>query len=292
MRSSLVPRLLLVLLAFALFAGTGAARADARTDYLVRILQTGEEFRVRAQAAIALGGMSPSDQIVQALVRGLGDADPSVRAACAASLERVGDGSALAALRTASTDRETTVRIAANRATRAIETRTRSASTTTSTTTTTATVTASTTTTPSASDRYYVGVNALAAQAQGLDAGVLRSGRQLLVREASGVGGVVIAPENETSAAANTAIRSRRLVGFFLEASVVEFESSATGTRVKVSVIVGTYPGRDMRAILQGSATVPGAQGADAQRMALEGAIRGALRQLGSAFARSAPARP
>ena len=81
-----------------------------------------------------------------------------------------------------------------------------------------------------------VGVSAIASQAQGLDAGVLRSGRQLLVREASGIGGVVIAPESESSAAATTAIRSRRLTGFFLEAAVTEFESAATGTRVKAGL--------------------------------------------------------
>lgn len=289
MRTSVSRRLPLALV-LTLVLGASVARADARTDYLVRILQTSAEFRVRAQAAIALGGMSPSDQISQALVRGLSDADPSVRAACAASLERVGDASALVALRAAASDGDGNVRTAASRAQRAIESRARSASATT-TTTTTSTVSSSTTT-PSADDRYYVGVSPPATQAQGLDASVLRSARQVIVREASAVGGVVIAPEGETNAAANTAIRSRRLTGFFLETSITEFESSATGTRVKVSIIVGTYPGRDMRAILQGSATVPGAQGVDAQRMALEGAIRGALRQLGSAFARSAPARP
>jgi hypothetical protein len=296
MRSPSESSWLAVLLAAFLFfgAGTDAVRADARTDYLVRILQTSEEFRVRAQAAIALGGMSPSDPITQALIRGLSDSDASVRAACAASLERVGDGAAIAALRTAASDREASVRSAASRAQRAIETRTRTAAnpTTTTTTTTTTAVASTTNTTPSAADRYYMGISAPGAQAQGLDASVLRSARQLVVREASSIAGVVIAPEGETSAAANTAIRSRRLTGFSIEASVTEFESSATGTRVKVSIILGTYPGRDMRAILQGSATVPGAQGVEAQRMALEGAIRGGLRQLGSALARLAPPRP
>ncbi len=291
MRHPVVHRYLAALLAGLLFLGASGVRADARTDYLVRILQTSQEFRVRAQAAIALGGMAPSREITQALVRGLGDADPSVRAACAASLSRVGDADSLAALRGAASDSDSSVRTEVQRATRAVETRTRTAAAVTTTTTTTAAVTAVTPTTTGEA-RYYVGVNPPAAQAQGLDASVLRSARQLFVREASNVTGVVIAPEGESTSAANTAIRSRRLTGFFLEASITEFESSASGTRVKVSVIVGTYPGRDMRAILQGSATVPGAQGVEAQNMALEGAIRGALRQLGSAFARSAPARP
>jgi hypothetical protein len=52
-----------------------------------------------------------------------------------------------------------------------------------------------------------------------------------------------------------------------------------------VSVIVNTYPGRDMRVILQGAATVQGASGASAERQAIEGALTGALRRLPQAFA-------
>ncbi|MEM9193221.1 MAG: hypothetical protein AAGF12_28865, partial [Myxococcota bacterium] len=52
-----------------------------------------------------------------------------------------------------------------------------------------------------------------------------------------------------------------------------------------VSVIVNTYPGRDMRAILQGAATVQGGgSGPQARRQAIEGALSGALRRLPQAL--------
>ena len=69
---------------------------------------------------------------------------------------------------------------------------------------------------------------------------------------------------------------------------MVSADATANGTRVAVSVIVGTYPGRDMRAILNGAATVPGSGGPEADRAAVEGAIRGALRNLPQALSSAA----
>ncbi len=78
------------------------------------------------------------------------------------------------------------------------------------------------------------------------------------------------------------------MTGYYLDSSVVSIEQTPAGTRVVVSVIVGTYPGRDMRAILQGAATVPGSSGPGAIRAAIEGALRGAIRRLSQAMEASA----
>jgi hypothetical protein len=121
-----------------------------------------------------------------------------------------------------------------------------------------------------------------------MDADAIRTARAILVREASGVTGVEIAPERESNAQARTVVQRRRLAGFYLDASIVSLGENANGMRAEVSVIVATYPGRDMRSILRGAATVPGGRGPEAERQALEGAIRGALRSLSQALAASA----
>jgi hypothetical protein len=98
--------------------------------------------------------------------------------------------------------------------------------------------------------------------------------------------GVVLAPDGEDSHTADKVLKKNNLKGFALDSAIVSIEQKgAAGTRVSVSVIVATYPGRDMRAIMQGAATVSGS-GADASTQALQGALSGALRQLPQALAR------
>jgi hypothetical protein len=117
-----------------------------------------------------------------------------------------------------------------------------------------------------------------------LDPAIVRVARDVVAREAAGIAGVEVAPEQETNAQARAVIQRRRLAGYYLDASIVSVETNGTGTRAVVSIIVATYPGRDMRSILQGAATVPGGRGPDAERQAIEGALRGALRRLGQAL--------
>jgi len=138
---------------------------------------------------------------------------------------------------------------------------------------------------PSGPARYYVGVGMPGANAD-VDRGVLRDARELIERRVARIDGVVVAPEDESSGQARRVLRRRDLTGYFLDSSVVRVEERGGGIRAVVSVIVGTYPGRDMRVILQGAATVQGGRGGSvAQRQAIEGALTGALRRLPQAFA-------
>ena len=60
------------------------------------------------------------------------------------------------------------------------------------------------------------------------------------------------------------------------------------GLRARVSVVVQTYPDRNVRSMLNGAATVMGASGDSARQQAIEGALRGALRGLPQAMEASA----
>lgn len=254
---------------------TSSAHAqDQRIDYLVRLLQTSDQFRVRAQAAISLGRVEASAPVVAALTTALRDDHPAVRTAAASSLERLADPSALDALQPLKRDRDPAVRRAATTAVRALERIARTAP--------------REDPTPSTGTAlYYVGIGNPGAQGNAANAATLRRAKEILARLARELEGVEVAPDGETNAAAQRVIQRRNLTGYYLDSSVVSLGEAGGGTRAVVSVILNTYPGRDMRAILQGSATVPGATGPAAQEQALEGALRGALRRLPQAMAAS-----
>jgi len=268
-------RLVLSVVAVALLGVAVVVQAQARSDYLIRLLQNSDTFRVRAQAAISLGRVEANPTVVRALTGALRDGHPAVRTAAAASLERLADPTALSALQGVRRDRDPAVRRAVASAIRALERVAR--------------------TRPrtemgggnagGGDTRYYVGVGVPGAKQARIDRAALARARAVLEREIASMDGVEVAPESETNATARRVIQRRRLTGYYIDSSVVSLETEGGNTRAVVSVILGTYPGRDMRAILQGRATVPGATDEQARQQALEGALRGAIRRLPQAFA-------
>lgn len=92
--------------------------AQDRTQ-LVRILESDLDFRVRIQAAFALGN-TRDPSALDPLVRALADPNPAVRAAAATGLARLGNPRALTALGNLSRDSSAAVRVQAERAIRQI----------------------------------------------------------------------------------------------------------------------------------------------------------------------------
>lgn len=84
------PRALLLLLLASLLLPTSAAAADRLTELAAK-LRSDKDFRVRTQAALALG-VSQSDRAVAPLCAGLDDEDQTVRAASAAALGKLRRG--------------------------------------------------------------------------------------------------------------------------------------------------------------------------------------------------------
>lgn len=271
-----------VLLACTLCLHAQRVRADdPRNTYLIKLLQGSSQFRVRAQAAISLGAVTSSNDAISALTTALVDAHPAVRAAAANSLGRIGTPGSVAALRKLQKDPEEPVRSAAQAAIARLETAPSNNS-----------VYASARSNATEPEQvagpalYYVAVTAPATRVTTIDRKALADARSFIKQRVGQIRGVVIAPDGEDNHAADRVLKSKNLKGFSLDSAIVSVEKKgAAGTRVSVSVIVATYPGRDMRAIMQGAATVSGS-GADASTQALEGALSGALRQLPQALAR------
>lgn len=261
------------LLAAMLLGVAAPAAADARTDYLIKLLGGSDQFRVRVQAAISLASVGDSQEVQHALVGALDDEHPAVRAAAASTLGRLGNGSAIAALRAAENDSEAPVRVAVKAALTKLASAARRTGTG----------------VPSGSrgpPRFYVAVGRPASSVQGLGGDVLSSAQRFLQEHLGGLDGVVLAPGDESPDAANKVLKKRRLKGYYIESSITSLEKKPDGgTRAAVSVILATYPGRDMRAIMKGAATVIG-MGPSTEEQAVRGALNGALRQLPQALGR------
>ena len=245
----------------------------------MRLLRTSDQFRVRAQAALALARPNPEAGVVDALISALADGEPAVRAAAAAALETAGDPRALDALRTARQDSDRDVRAAIERAIHSIEHNSH------------ATPVAATAVGPDTGGRgrFYVSVGTPGAQVV-VEPAMLESTRRYIESTVQQIAGVELAPQHETDAAARTVLAQRQLAGFYLENRVTSVDMQAGGSlRVQVSVTVTTYPGRDIRSMLSGAATIPGAgPGPDVRQQAIEGAFRAALRNLPQALAAGA----
>jgi hypothetical protein len=240
------------------------------------MLATSSQFRVRAQAALALAASPDDSAVAAALVKALrSDEHPAVRAASASALEHAGSQVA-SALREALRDDDKTVRAAAKRALEEVER---------------STPKSLPVVTPLPGDVsrgsiFYVGVGVPAGKTSALPPSLLRSLREYLAREVVQISGVRLAPESESSAAAEKQIKTQKMTGYFLDSAITSIETKPDGSvRAQVSVIVGTYPGRDMRAMLSGAATVSGGGSGDSTRIeAVQAAYSGALRRLPQAM--------
>ncbi len=269
-------------------AGVLVARADERSDYLVRLLQTSTAFRVRTQAAISLGSGLPEASVTAALAAALRDENAAVRAAAANSLGRVGDASALTALRTAERDSEAVVRTAATAAIAAIQARGTGGRTTgggtAGGTTGGGTTGGGATTAPSGPPRFYVGIGRPNVTGT-LSPALVATVRSTVERRLGSIGGVVVAPDGESVADAQRELRRRSLAGYYLDISITVEVLPTSAVRARVSVVVQDYPGRNVRSMLSGSATISGASSADSTL--LDAAIGSALNRLPTALAAS-----
>jgi hypothetical protein len=253
-----------------------SAAADARSDYLIRLLEGSTQFRVRAQAAISLGSVERAPQVVAALSAALGDAHPAVRAAAANSLGRLGDPKAIASLRKISEDPEPPVRLAVKAAIAKLEGAQRMAGEQRA---------EPAEPPPSGPPRYYVAVGKPGTRVAELAGPEMDRAHEALIERLRQIDGVVLAPANEAPAAARNVIRTRSLKGYYIDSSVTSLEvKPGGGVRAAVSVIVATYPDRAMRAMMQGTATAMG--GGDTRAQAIAGAFRSALGQLPQAMSR------
>ena len=240
---------------------SAAAQADNREDYLLRLLRSSDAFRVRAQAALSLGHLDKTRRSVAALERAVRDRHPAVRVSAITSLRRLESKASLPVVERAKRDRNKSVRRAAVEAVEALEAigeRQRGPG----------------------EPQYLIAVGMPGAKAERVSRQMLFDSRIYLSEQLIQLQGVELAPDDLSPADVRTEVAKRGLHGFYLESSVVTLEPKGPGVRAVVSIIVLSYPGRDMRGMLRGAATATGRYSSGTAEQAIQGAFVGALRRL------------
>lgn len=237
------------------------AQAEAGEDYLLQLLHSSDAFRVRAQAALSLGQLASTRKSVAALERAVGDQHPAVRVSAISSLRRLGAKESLPVIERATRDHDKAVRRAAIEAAAvlsAIGERQRGPGRT----------------------QYLVAVGMPGTKAERVSRQMLFDARIFLSEQLLALEGIELAPDDLAPADAKREIAQRQLHGCYLESSIVTLEPTGSGVRAVVTIIVASYPGREMRGMLRGAATASGGYSADTAEQAVQGAFVGALRRL------------
>ena len=235
--------------ALAVLGSTPAAHADAdRVKFLADKLKS-DDFRVRTNAALALGA-SNDDLAVDPLCGALGDSSEVVRTASAVAMKRLARPAALPCLNArASVETDDGAKTAIARAVEAIGPANGGGGDD------------PIKNNPSA--KYYVSLSSVANSTgrsnPEIEAVVMKAMRAKL--EAAGT--VQVAPSKEPADAARDTMKKRKLNGFYLAIAVDRFDYSGGNLRVKVKIGVFTYPGKSLLGNVDKALTKEGVSNGD-----------------------------
>jgi hypothetical protein len=212
-----------------------------------------DDFRVRTNAALALGA-TDDDDAVAPLCAGLADPSEVVRQAVAVAHRRLARSASLDCLRRRiSAENNAAVRLQIQRAIEACEAAGAGGGS------------------PGAGGappyvagaKYYVAISPVANGTSRARADVERVVRDAIGTKLGELGEYQLAPAGETTDGAKAALSKRKLKGYYLSVSVEKFDYSDGNLRVRVKMAVFSYPGRDLRGEVPSAATLPGTRPGD-----------------------------
>lgn len=220
-----------------------AFTAASDTSGLIRSLQKSDDFRVRTQAALALGG-SKSKDAIQPLCAALGDDNATVRAAAAAGLGRLHLGGEGCLERQRKVEKSNVVQSAIKKAVAQLRTEPEPEFT--------------------RQTQYYVAVGKITDNTG-------RSGNEVadLVRKAmrdaaEANGSILLAPASETSAQATKRLTAHKGVkGLYLMPRVGPPQYTDKGVKLKVEIAYLTYPGKALLGMMGIPLSATGVRGKD-----------------------------
>jgi hypothetical protein len=237
-----VRRFLAVALTCIAFVVSPSARGDGRTTFLIDRLRS-DDFRVRSQAALALGATN-DDAAVQPLCGALSDGNDTVRLAAAAALGRLGKSSAVGCMR-ARLGSESNDGVK-NQLTRSIAALGSGGG-------------GGGGTPNVANAKFYVSVT-VGNNATGRDGNRITT---MINNKLDALGAYQRAPSGESPDAARSVISRRNLKGYYLAVSA-ELSDTDRGLKALVRIAVFSYPNRDLRGEVAPYAIASGARKGDA----------------------------
>jgi hypothetical protein len=225
-----------------LVAGLGVflplpARAADKLDRMADELKNNEDFRVRTQAALALGA-SKDKRAVEALCTGLDDSNTTVRAASAAALGKLALGGfeCLKSHRDSETNASVTSVI--EKAMEKVKAGSRPA------------VTLET--------RYYVAIGPVTDKTGRTGTEVDDMVHQAMEEASSSLSDCVTAPREETAVQAKTVVgKFKNLKAFFLWPKAMAPDYTGGNLTVRFEISVFTYPGKALKGTIPLKLTMP-----------------------------------
>ncbi len=223
----MLARIRALLLMLLIATAAGALHAADRIDTLAYRLAHGDDFRVRTQAALALGS-THSKRAVQPLCGGLGDSNTTVRAASAAALGKLRLGGTQCLKARLREERSASVRSVINKALKNIA--------------------AGAEPTITRSTRYYIAIGKTTDKTGRSHSEVGEIVRSAMTHATESLDGYAVAPKGETKTQARHRLaRHRQLKAFYLSAKVKKPRYSGGNLTVKVEVAIFTYPGKALK---------------------------------------------
>jgi hypothetical protein len=216
--------------------------AADRVGTLSSRLSNHQDFRVRTQAALALGA-SRSKAAVSPLCDALADSSTTVRAASAAALGRLQRGGKECIKERLGTETSASVKKVLQRSLELLGGATASKQLT-------------------STSQYYVAIGAIRDETGRGGQEVQRIARVVMTDAISALHGYVAAPEGETLRQAKKRLgKHKNVTGFFLIPTVGAPAYSGGNLSVRVEIAVFTYPGKAMKGVIPVKLTQPGVGG-------------------------------
>jgi hypothetical protein len=257
---------LLVVCSVALVATT--THAQKSTAELADRLRNASDFRVRVQAALALGASKSADA-VQPLCDGLDDSNATVRSAAAAALGRLALTSGLPCLKKkAGSESNSSVKTQIQQSISKIESGGGGGSSG-----------AAASKAPDSSSKWYVAVGTTKNKSDRDNAEIDTIVQTALRKGLAAKDGVAIAPPTETAAQAGGVIQKHHLTGYFLQTTVEPPRYEDSKLTVTVRVTMFTYPNKALQGEFAPKLTQSGTPSKDKAsedeliRMAVERAV-------------------
>ncbi len=236
----------LPVVALALSISLGGApgfTAGSDTSGLIRSLQRSDDFRVRTQAALALGG-SKSKDALQPLCTALGDENSTVRAAAAAGIGRLHLGGEACLERQRKQEKSSVVQSAIKKAIAQLRAEPEPEFT--------------------RQTRYYVAIGKISDNTGREGSEVADLVRKAMRDAAESSGAIVLAPATETSAQATKRLAANKGVkGLYLMPRVGPPQYTDKGVKLKVEVAYLTYPGKALLGMMGIPLSATGVRGKD-----------------------------
>ncbi len=227
--SSRIPRLVCIaMMAVVTSIGPRVGRADSKSlAYLAEQLKSAPDFRVRTQAALALGAAASPDAVAP-LCAGLEDPNESVRSAVAAAIGRLGRKEAIGCLERHSRESSPAVRAVIERSLASL----RSSSL------------PSKPPLPRRDDTFYVAIGNITDKTGRSDGTVISLVQSAMQEKLLTMHGYAVAPQAESVGDARKVLQKYHLKGFMLQARVEPPKMNGGSLTMQVRVTFWSYPDR------------------------------------------------